>query len=348
MASRTLPAIAMGTTSNIQGSQHFFCLQTKRILTCCQWTKLPIPDSIVQQFRYISMKERSQTTKKKKKSTPYEAPTKYHISHSSSITNTPVSTTEDASLAFTPTVPDDTDDGDPSSSDPPNVYHPDPVNQIPSTESLDVSSTSDINDNDTNNNNHDDNIVDNSGSTNTETALSNAKESSPNATKKQLIPHTHNTQSKSGFQSNQFNKVYGSKYMFPVALTQMSAKCGIKCFGQKAVDTLADEWKQLDTLSVFKGRKYSSLSITDRKGALRTVQLLKEKKDGRIKGRACVNGSRQRLYTAEEDASLSTVSTEALLITTAIDAADERYIATCDITSAFLKDNMNDFFNFTT
>ena len=99
----------------------------------------------------------------------------------------------------------------------------------------------------------------------------------------------------------------------------------------------------MDTLSVFKGRIYDSLSDSDRKGALRTVQLIKEKKDGRIKGRTCVNGSRQRLYTAEEDASSPTVSTEALLLTAAIDAAEERFVATCDITGAFLKADMDDF-----
>ena len=76
---------------------------------------------------------------------------------------------------------------------------------------------------------------------------------------------------------------------------------------------------------------------------LGTVQLIKAKKDGRIKGRACVNGSQQRRYTAEEDASSPTASTEALLITAAIDAAEQRYVATCDITGAFLKADMDDF-----
>ena len=85
------------------------------------------------------------------------------------------------------------------------------------------------------------------------------------------------------------------------------------------------------------------MSKQDRRSALRTVQLIKEKKDGKIKGQACVNGSRQRLYTAEEDASSPTVSTEALLITGAIDAAEERFIATCVITGAFLKAEIDDF-----
>ena len=56
-----------------------------------------------------------------------------------------------------------------------------------------------------------------------------------------------------------------------------------------------------------------------------------------------MNGSRQRLFTAEEDETSPTVSTEALLITAAIDAAEERFVATCDITGAFLKTDMDEF-----
>ena len=88
---------------------------------------------------------------------------------------------------------------------------------------------------------------------------------------------------------------------------------------------------------------YESLDKNERYSALRTVQLIKEKKDGKIKGRTCVNGSWQRLYTAEEDASSPTLLTEALLITAAIDAAKQRSVATCDIIGAFLKAEMDDF-----
>ena len=49
------------------------------------------------------------------------------------------------------------------------------------------------------------------------------------------------------------------------------------------------------------------------------------------------------MYTAEEDASSRTVSTEALLITAAIDVAEERFVATCNITGASLKADMDEF-----
>ena len=71
--------------------------------------------------------------------------------------------------------------------------------------------------------------------------------------------------------------------------------------------------------------------------------MIKQKKDGTIKGRTCVNGSKQRNYTAEEDASSPTVSTEALLLTAAIDSHEKQFVATCDITGAFLKVEMDEF-----
>ena len=106
------------------------------------------------------------------------------------------------------------------------------------------------------------------------------------------ISHAYNTRSTSGQRPPQYGKVYGTDYTFAIALTQMSATRGIKKFGQRSVDALAVEWKQLDTLSVFNGRTYESLNKSERYSALRTVQLMKEKKDGKNKGRTCVNGSR--------------------------------------------------------
>ena len=65
MAARTSPAIAMGPTSNLQGGHNFFCLQTKRMIVCRQWTKLPVLDSVVEQIHNISLKERKRLKSKK-------------------------------------------------------------------------------------------------------------------------------------------------------------------------------------------------------------------------------------------------------------------------------------------
>ena len=57
------------------------------------------------------------------------------------------------------------------------------------------------------------------------------------------------------------------------------------------------------------------LTTQQKKDALRTVSLLKEKRNGDLKGRTCADGSIQRPYVSKEDSSSPTVSTEALMTT---------------------------------
>ena len=367
MAARTSPAIALGPTSNIQGGHRFYCLESKRIMTRRQWVKLPLPDTVITQINDISMKERSRRKSKKSAQTPVDTASEYVITHGDGNMPGPSHT---SSLPTPMSVP-------------PQYIHPDPMTQpVTAVTADDNSPHDDDNANNDHNpmpeNDDDDHVSmpdidaqepkgsNDNHSENDETAMVVPDESDINGTNDpndhetsgsqndaistqndaistQTPSHEHNTRGKLGIRPTQYDKVYGQDYTFAVALTQMSAKRGIKRFGQMAVDALAAEWKQLDSLSVFKPRKFASLSKIERRGALRTVQLIKEKKDGRIKGRTCVNGSRQRLYTAEEDASSPTVSTEALLLTAAIDAAERRFVATCDITGAFLKAYMDEF-----
>ena len=69
---------------------------------------------------------------------------------------------------------------------------------------------------------------------------------------------------------------------------------------------------------------------------------LKEKHLGQIKGRRCADGRRQQLYTSKEEASLPTVSIEAVILTSTIDAAKGRDVATVDIPNAFMQAEMDD------
>ena len=133
---------------------------------------------------------------------------------------------------------------------------------------------------------------------------------------------------------------YNGRFAF--AFTQMSAREGIKRFQEKAIEALITEWKQLDEKQVFTGIKYSDLNPEQRKSALRLVQLIKQKRCGKIKGRTCADGRKQRDYILNSDATSPTVSTEGLLLTLAIDAYEKRYVATCDISGAFLHSDMDE------
>jgi hypothetical protein len=64
---------------------------------------------------------------------------------------------------------------------------------------------------------------------------------------------------------------------------------------------------------------------------------LKEKRDGKIKGRTVAGGNNhQRDYISKEDATLPTVATESALLSSIIDAEEERDVAVIDIPNAFI------------
>ena len=66
------------------------------------------------------------------------------------------------------------------------------------------------------------------------------------------------------------------------------------------------------------------MSQGERKWALRYLMFLREKRDGTIKARGCVDGRPQRLYTNKEDTSLPTISIEAMMLSCVIDAKENR------------------------
>ena len=72
------------------------------------------------------------------------------------------------------------------------------------------------------------------------------------------------------------------------------------------------------------------------------MQLIKQKRCGKIKGRTCADGRKQRQYINQEDSTPPTVSTEALLITLMVDALENRDVATSDVPGAFLHSDMDE------
>jgi hypothetical protein len=76
--------------------------------------------------------------------------------------------------------------------------------------------------------------------------------------------------------------------------------------------------------------------------ALSSLLFLKEKRTGKIKGRACINGAPQRDYITKEDAVSPTVSTESTFITVAIAAKEKRKVRCYDIPSAFVNTDVDE------
>jgi hypothetical protein len=132
-------------------------------------------------------------------------------------------------------------------------------------------------------------------------------------------------------------------FIFGHIMTQMTATAGIKKHGQKAIDALLKEFCQLDNKSVFAAVDAGTLSAKQKFAALRAINLIKEKRDGTIKGRSYADGRPQRaLYTKEQSAS-PTVSTDALMISLMIDAKERRDVATTDVVGAYLLADMDEY-----
>jgi hypothetical protein len=83
-----------------------------------------------------------------------------------------------------------------------------------------------------------------------------------------------------------------------------------------------------------------NLTPAERKGALRCLMFLKEKRCGTIKGRGCADGRSQRAHMTKEETSSPIVATEALALTCVVDATENRDVATCDIPGAFMQSDM--------
>ena len=124
--------------------------------------------------------------------------------------------------------------------------------------------------------------------------------------------------------------------------TQCSFKAGLKKCKDKGLQACKEELEQLLLRETFKPLMPSDMSREDKREALESTIFLKEKRDGRLKARACADGRKQRGEIAKEDAASPTVSLEAALTTATIDAKEGRDVAVVDIPNAFIQTKMDD------
>ena len=112
---------------------------------------------------------------------------------------------------------------------------------------------------------------------------------------------------------------------------------GLKKFGQKGHDATFEEVKQLHDITVFKPIDVNTLTPQEQKRALESIIFLTEKQDGRIKARACANGSKQRQWMNKEESASPTVSLESVFLTAVIEDKENRDVAVVDIPNAFVQ-----------
>jgi Reverse transcriptase (RNA-dependent DNA polymerase) len=125
-------------------------------------------------------------------------------------------------------------------------------------------------------------------------------------------------------------------------MTQYSVKKGLKEFGTAGEKAIIDEMRQLEIRGVIEPKNIDMLTDIEKHRSLQYLMFLKKKRCGRIKGRGCADGRKQRMYKSKEETSSPTVAIESLMLSCAIDAKEKRHVITADIPGAFMQADMDE------
>jgi hypothetical protein len=120
-------------------------------------------------------------------------------------------------------------------------------------------------------------------------------------------------------------------------MTQLSLKAGLKEGGDEAFMAAQSEMKYLHFRNTFKPNHWRELSQVQRQTLLEPHMCLKQKRDGKTKGRTVAGGNTQRDYISKEDASSLTVDAESVLLSCIIDAKEEWDVLVADIPNTFVQ-----------
>jgi hypothetical protein len=136
------------------------------------------------------------------------------------------------------------------------------------------------------------------------------------------------------------------RHLYPdlehTALTQYNVRKGLKIFGEAGAQAVIEEMQQLHDRSVIEPKLANMLTNEEKGRSLQYLMFLKQKRCGRIKGRGCADGRKQRIYKTKEETSAPTVSVESLFLSCVIDAKEHRKVVTCDIPGAFMQANIDE------
>ena len=149
------------------------------------------------------------------------------------------------------------------------------------------------------------------------------------------------------------DKVKMAKHVTGLVFTQLEPenqqkrsyywKAGVRAMGDDAVKAIVKEVKQLDDKETFKPVRRRELTAEQRHGALESITTVTKKRCGRVKGRTCADGRKQREYVSKAEASSPTVSLEGLMTIILTAAHEDRQVLVADIAGAYLNADMDDF-----
>ena len=86
---------------------------------------------------------------------------------------------------------------------------------------------------------------------------------------------------------------------------------------------IISKYTQLNDRNIFRPYKASELNKREKKEVLNLITMVKEKRDGKIKGRAFADGRKQRRYIRKDEVSPPIVQLESLMLSMLIDAHEQ-------------------------
>jgi hypothetical protein len=124
--------------------------------------------------------------------------------------------------------------------------------------------------------------------------------------------------------------------------TQWSLRQGLRFYPEETKKATITELSQLHQMNVFQPIHKSSMTRQEIIGTLNTLTFIKRKRCGRVKARTCADGRPQRSLFQKWESSSPTVRTESVLITSLIDSYERRRVGVYDIPGAFLHAKQTD------
>ena len=125
-------------------------------------------------------------------------------------------------------------------------------------------------------------------------------------------------------------------------LTQLSLKAGLKKWKERGETAVSKELEQLHNRESFLPVHMKDLTPAQRKQVLESYLFLAEKRDKTIKGRMVAGGNKQRGFINKEDATSPTAALESVLLTSVIDAHEGRDVAVVDVPNAFVQTKLEE------
>ena len=127
-----------------------------------------------------------------------------------------------------------------------------------------------------------------------------------------------------------------------MVLTQLTLKAAVKLWGNEATLAAEAEMKQLHWRNTFRPVHWNELTEQQKETVLESHIFLSQKCTREIKCRTVAGGNKQRGYIKKEDASSPTVATKLVILTSVVDAREQRHTAVINVPNAFIQTVVED------